>query len=83
MGNEQPEAKAKSLLGNLNLKYFASNDNYDTNMWASNMIGQHKIDLENLSISKNMEISKSKHQQMHYRITPDHFTTLKTGRSSC
>lgn len=82
MGNDQPEARAKSLLGNLNLKYFASNDNYDTNMWASNMIGQHKIDLENLSISKNMELSKSKHQQMHYRITPDHFTMLKTGRKA-
>ena len=82
MGSDQPEAKAKSLLGNLNLKYFASNDNYDTNLWASQMIGQHRVDFEHLSISKNMEISKSKNQQMQYRVTPDHFTTLKTGRKA-
>ncbi|WP_442267615.1 type IV secretory system conjugative DNA transfer family protein [Tenacibaculum sp. ZS6-P6] len=82
MGSEQPESRAKSLLGNLNLKYFASNDNYDTNLWASQMIGQHKVDFEHLSFSKDMEISKSKNQQMQYRVTPDHFTTLKTGRKS-
>lgn len=82
MGNDQPEAKAKSLLGNLNLKYFASNDNYDTNLWASNMIGKHIIDFQNLSFSKNMDISKTKNQQMQYRVTPDHFTVLKTGRKA-
>ena len=80
MGNDQPAAKAKSLLGNLNLKYFASNDNYDTNIWASNMIGQHLMDFQNLNISKDMEISKSKHQHLQYKVTPDHFTVLKTGR---
>ncbi len=25
---------------------------------------------------------KFEHQQMHYRITPDHFTMLKTGRKA-
>ncbi|MBO6522545.1 MAG: TraM recognition domain-containing protein [Balneolaceae bacterium] len=82
MGSEQPEAKAKSLLGNLNLKFFASNDNYDTNIWASNMIGQHLVDLESLNINEDMRLSKNKQQQMHYRITPDHFTMLKTGRKT-
>lgn len=81
-GNDQPEAKAKSLLGNLNLKYFASNDNYDTNLWSSNMIGQHMTDLHNLSISKDMEFSKTKNQQMQFKISPDHFTVLKTGRKA-
>lgn len=80
MGNNQPEARAKSLLGNLNLKYFGSNDNFDTNIWASNMIGQHMVDFQTVNFSKDMEISKSKNQQMQYRVTPDHFTTLKTGR---
>ncbi|MEQ6117924.1 type IV secretory system conjugative DNA transfer family protein [Reichenbachiella sp. MALMAid0571] len=80
MGNDQPEAKTKSLLGNLNLKFFASNDNYDTNVWASNMIGKHLVDFQNLSFSKDMEISKTKNQQMQFRISPDHFTILKTGR---
>ena len=82
MGNDQPEAKTKSLLGNLNLKYFASNDNYDTNVWASNMIGKHLVDFQNLGFSKDMEISKTKNQQMQYRVTPDHFTVLKTGRKA-
>lgn len=82
MGNEQPEAKTKSLLGNLNLKYFASNDNYDTNIWASNMIGKHMIDFENLSINHKNELSKSKNQQMYYRVTPEQFTVLKTGRKA-
>lgn len=82
MGNNHPIAKAKSLLGNLNLKYFCSNDNYDTNIWASKMIGQHRVDFENLSINKDMEVSKTKNQQMQFRVTPDHFTILKTGRKS-
>lgn len=80
MGNEQGEAKTKSLLGNLNLKFFASNDNYDTNVWASNMIGKHLVDFENLSINHKNEISKSKNQQMYFRVTPEKFTILKTGR---
>lgn len=80
MGNDQPEAKTKTLLGNLNLKIFASNDNYDNNVWASNMIGQHLAHFQNVSYSKDMEISKTKIQQLRHRITPDHFTTLKTGR---
>ncbi|MEP1782127.1 TraM recognition domain-containing protein [Reichenbachiella sp.] len=80
MGHNQPQARAKSLLGNLNLKYFASNACTETNKWASDQIGQHLTDFESLSIGKNMELSKSKNQRMQHRITPDHFTTLRTGR---
>ena len=80
MGHNQPQARAKSLLGNLNLKYFGSNADVETNKWASEMIGQQLTDFESLSLSKDMELSKSKNQRMHYRITPDHFTTLRTGR---
>jgi len=82
MGHNQPVARAKSLLGNLNLKYFASNSDIETNNWASNMIGQHLTEMQNISIGHNREISKSKNQQMQFRITPDHFTTLKTGRKA-
>ena len=82
MGNEQPQARTKSLLGNLNMKYFASNADFETNKWASDMIGQHLVDLENLSISKDMELSKSKNQRLMPRIMPDHFTTFKTGRKA-
>ncbi|MDN5215044.1 TraM recognition domain-containing protein [Fulvivirgaceae bacterium BMA12] len=82
MGNNQPQARAKSLLGNLNLKYFASNADIDTNYWASQMIGQHMTDIQTLNISKNMEVSKSKAQHLQFRVMPDHFTTLKTGRKA-
>lgn len=80
MGGNQPEARAKSLLGNLNLKYFASNACFETNSWASQMIGQHYADDQKLSISKDMELSKTKSKVLRPRIMPDHFTTLKTGR---
>lgn len=87
MGHNHPEARAKSLLGNLNLKYFASNADWDTNMWASQMIGQHLAYLKNISFredpqNKQLDISTTKNQQLQYRITPDYFTTLKTGRAS-
>lgn len=80
MGNSQPQARAKSLVGNLNLKFFGSNSDFETNQWASEMIGKHFVDLDNLSISKELELSKTKHQRLMPKITPDHFTTFKTGR---
>ena len=82
MGHNQPQARAKSLLGNLNLKYFASNADIETNQWASQMIGQHMTDFQSLNITKGMEISKTKSQRLQYRVMPDHFTTLKTGRKA-
>lgn len=80
MGSAQADAKAKSLLGNLNLKIFCSNGNYSTNFWSANMIGKHLVDYESISIGADQKISKSKTQHREYRITPDYFTTLKTGR---
>lgn len=82
MGHNQPQARAKSLLGNLNLKYFGSNDDIETNYWTSQMIGQHLTDFQSLNINKDMEITKSKSQHMQFRVSPDHFTTLKTGRKA-
>ena len=82
MGDKQPEVRAKSLLGNLGLKIFASNADIETNQWASDMVGKHLVDLTNLTINHNEELSKTKNQQFQYRITPDHFTKLKTGRKA-
>lgn len=82
MGRNMPEARAKSLLGNLNLKYFCSQSDADTNSWASNMIGEHMTHVPTVSVSSQEKVSKSVAQQMRYRITPDHFTTLKTGRKT-
>lgn len=82
MGNNMAEARAKSLLGNLNLKYFASNADFDTNQWASNMIGQHYVHKDDLRISDDLKYSKSKSHELRPRIRPDFFTTLKTGRKA-
>ena len=82
MGNNQPQARARSLLGNLNLKFFGTNADFETNTWASEQIGKHLVDLDNLSISKDMEFSKTKNQRLMHRIEPDKFTTLKTGRKA-
>jgi len=82
MGSQMPAARAKALLGNLRLKYFANNDDPETNHWASNMIGQHLTDTEQTSYGEGRSITKTKSQQMQYRLTPDHFTTLKTGRKA-
>ncbi len=82
MGDKMPVARAKSLLGNLNLKYFASNSDAENNEWASNMIGKHFTYVESVHIDRDKEVSKNKSQQMQFRLTPDHFTTLKTGRKS-
>ncbi|MBI1183603.1 TraM recognition domain-containing protein [bacterium] len=82
MSGNEAQARAKSLLGNLNLKFFASNADYETNTWGSDMIGKHMADVDGLQYSDKMEISKTKNQQIQYRISPDHFTTLKTGRKA-
>ncbi|NQZ76466.1 MAG: TraM recognition domain-containing protein [Ekhidna sp.] len=79
MGSNMPKEKAKSLFGNLNLKYLCSNASYETNLWASEQIGKHLVDFENVNISKDMEISKTKNQHLHYKVPTDHFTMLKTG----
>lgn len=82
MGQNMPEARAKSLLGNLNLKYACSNSDIETNKWISEMVGKHFIDVDNIRISEEAKVSKSKNQQLQYRIMPDYFTTLKTGREA-
>ena len=82
MGDKNPEAGVKSLLGNLNLKYFGANSNFDTNQYASAMVGQHLVDMDNLSISKGHTYSKTKNQQLMPRVLPSEFTTFKTGRKA-
>lgn len=80
MGHQQPQARAKSLLGNLNLKFFANNADMESNKWASDMIGQHLTTLDNISMTRKMELSKTKQQRLMQIIHPNNFTTLKTGR---
>ncbi|MEM9297172.1 MAG: TraM recognition domain-containing protein [Bacteroidota bacterium] len=87
MGSNNPEARTKSLLGNLNLKYFCSNADWDTNYWASQMIGEHLTETKSINSQEDRNtgqivVSTSKSQQLRNRVTPDHYTTLKTGRQA-
>ena len=72
--------QTKALLGNLNLKFFCSNQDFETNKWASEMLGKHFVNIQTVSRDANSKLSQSKNQQLHYRVAPDFYTTLKTGR---
>jgi len=80
MGQHMPQARAKGLLNNLNLKYFAGNSDAETNKWASEMIGRHYTDTQSITIGEKNSLSKTKNMKYDYKVTPDHFTSLKTGR---
>ncbi len=76
MGKSMPEARAKSLLGNLNLKVFCSNSDFDTNQWASKMIGQHFTDKSSVSLNAKKEKSETLDQMLYFQVPPEHFTSL-------
>lgn len=79
MGKSMPEARTKSLLGNLNVKIFCANSDYDTNYWAAQMIGQHFIDKSSVSLNAKKEKSETLDQMLYFRVAPEYFSTLKTG----
>jgi hypothetical protein len=81
MGKNNPQARAKSLLGNLATKIFCANSDYDTNKWASEMIGKSFIDITSTSIGSDKKGSKTFNKQLHYKVPTDHFTILKSGRA--
>ena len=80
MGDNMPRERAKSLISNLNIKYWCANDCQDTNEYASATIGDHLSDTDNVSIDEAGKVSRTKNQSMQRKVTPDFFTTLKTGR---
>ena len=83
MGNNQPQSRTKALLGNINLKYFASNADYDTNRWASDMIGEHWVEIDTLNYNDKAELhNKTKRPERRRKVEIDEFTTLKTGRKT-
>ncbi len=79
MGSHMPEARAKSLIGNMNLKYFNSNSDFLTNDYASEIIGEHFVDTESVTIRGNERDSYSYNQILRRKVPVGVFTTLKTG----
>lgn len=68
------------VMGNINLKIFCSNADFDTNEWASQMIGKHYVEVQNLNYDKDMHMSKSKSKELRDKVAIDMFTKLKTGK---
>ncbi|KAB8154268.1 TraM recognition domain-containing protein [Kordia sp. TARA_039_SRF] len=83
MGSSNAMARTKSLLSNMNLKYFASNSDYDTNRWASDMIGEHWTNTDSFNYDENAKIkNKTQRSERRRKVEIDDFTTLKTGRAA-
>lgn len=79
MGEKSPEARAKSLLGNLNTKIFHANGDFDTNQYAADTIGKGFITMTALN-QKLVDLGSSTlSQQLHYKVFPHEFTRLSKG----
>ena len=77
------QAQAKSLLANMNLKYFCSNSDYETNLWASNMIGEQWEYVDTINYDEKSDFkSKTSRLEKRRKVEIDEFTTLKTGRAA-
>ncbi len=77
-GGNNPEARAKSLLGNLGTRIFHANSDFDTNTWAAETIGKGYLKQTSLSHAKT-GASSSISNVYGYVVEPSEFTTLRTG----
>ena len=82
MGGRSPEARAKSLLGNLANKIFHANSDFETNRWASDIIGKEFVSMNTASIDFNKPGSMSLSDQLHDQFPPNDFMKLKSGTKS-
>ncbi len=80
MGRENAEARAKSLLANIGMKYFCSNNDFETNQYASNLIGEDFFEARDHTYSGDGFKSEVSKMELRPRLRPDQFTNLKTGR---
>lgn len=80
MGTKNPEARAKALLGNIGTKIFCNNSCYDTNEYASQMIGEEYVEIESMSIDVEQKRSQSFNLEKRRKVPVEEFTMLKTGR---
>ena len=74
-----PQDRAKSLLGNLNLKYFCNNSEVNTNRWASSLIGEEFKKEDSITYNQGNE-SRNESMVLRPRVYPDEFSDLRTGR---
>jgi len=79
MGKQNPQARTKSLLGNLNTKIYHSNGDYDTNNFAAEAIGKDFRSMMSLNVQNTQAGSTTHSEQLHFEVFPHDFTMLKKG----
>ena len=81
MGGEKSEFRVKSFLGTLATKIFHANADYETNKYASELIGEAYRDevTKGSSISESNSISQSVVARLEKMVRPEEFVGLKTG----
>lgn len=80
MGRNNPEARAKGLLANMGTKIFHANADFDSNQFASNMIGQDITAMASMSAQLKHGQTATLSEQVLYQVPPHAFMTLKYGR---
>lgn len=82
MGSYSPLQRAKSLIGNLGLKIFCANSDFDTNKYASEMLGDEFREVTSMSLSEGQVRDRNISVQYMAKVPPGHFMLLRTGRST-
>ena len=80
MGKNNPEARAKGLLANMGTKIFHANSDFETNQFASNMIGQDITAMGSMSAQLKHGQTATLSEQVLWQVPPHAFMTLKYGR---
>ena len=79
MGNESPEARTKSLLGNLTTKIYHANSDFETNEYASKAIGERFRQMTSLQKQSSSPASPTFSEQLFHQVLTGDFTTLQKG----
>lgn len=74
---------ANALMSNLQTQIWFSNADYQTNEWASKLIGQHWMTTGGYSTGSSVDqggkTTTSGSEAVHYKILPETFTRLLRG----
>ncbi len=82
MGSLHSEAKTKSLLMNLTTKIFHASNDYDTNTYASNLIGVDFKEMASIQ-RKNIEPGMATlSEHLHPKVFPHELSVLQKGGDS-
>ncbi|MEQ8906036.1 TraM recognition domain-containing protein [Ekhidna sp.] len=79
MGDDNSEAKTKSLLGNLTTKIYHANSDFETNEYASKAIGERFRQMTSIQKQSSNPASPTFSEQLFPQVLAGDFTTLQKG----